>query len=114
MKIMRINLKLRVKLFKNWDVCVLLLHIIRRFVDYAEENNFKPILLIIPQKDDIEYGNYYWEIFKMSLVPNFIIIDMFNIFKKQNDIYSDDNRYGGHPNKKANELIAKEVLKYVS
>ena len=110
-----INLKLRVRLFREIEPMVLFQIIVKMFVEYAKENNFKPILLIIPQKDDIEYmkknGNYYWDVLKL-LRKDLKIIDMYQQFKIENldYLYSDNDKYGGHPNKTANSIIA-TVLK---
>ena len=109
-----INLKLRVDLYKKTEPAMLFQVIVKMFVQYAKENNFKPILLIIPQKDDVEYmkknGNYYWEVLKL-LRGNLKIIDMYKQFKIENldYLYSDDNKYGGHPNKTANLMIAEKI-----
>jgi len=117
MKIMDINLELRVNLFKDGEATDLIQKIIDLFVKYAKEQNVKPILLIVPQKDDIDFirrnGHFYVDVFKFP--DSYLkVIDMYDVFINFEDIYSDDNKYGGHPNKKGNELIAKEVLKYAN
>ena len=117
-KIHESNLKLRVDLFRKSEPIMLFQAIVKIFVQYAKENNFKPILLIIPQKDDVEYmkkhGNYYWEVLRF-LKGDLKIIDMYQTFKIENldYLYSDNDKYGGHPNKTANEMIAKRLEKYV-
>lgn len=111
MKIMDINLQLRLQMFNDINCTSLLVKIAEEFVKYSNENSTIPILLIVPQKDDVDFieNNYHFYIdtfrhLKMK------VIDMYDVFKDYEDIYSDDSKYGGHPNKKGNELIAKTVL----
>ena len=117
MKIMNINLKLRVDLFKKSEPTALFQCLIEMFKIYAKENNFKPVLLMIPQKDDIEYikknGHYYDDLLKC--LKDITVIDAYKAFKNLNldQLYSDDNKYGGHPNKDGNQIIAQTIQKVV-
>jgi len=112
--IMRINLSWRTKLFKNKESIRLLEKLIEDFVNYANSNNFKPIFIFLPQKDDILFikknYNFYEEFSKkLSSLENLSLIDVTNDLLKFNDIdslYSDDNEYGGHYSKIGNEKIA--------
>lgn len=114
--IQNINLKLRVNLFKKPEAIMLFQVIVKMFVNYAKTNNFKPILLVIPQKDDVCYikkhRNYYSDILRV-LESDLEIIDMYKKFRyeKLDCIYSDDSKYGGHPNNKGNKIISLEVFK---
>ena len=116
MKIMNINLKLRIKLFKRKEATDLFLHIVKMFVEYAKDKKFKPILLVIPQKDDVEYimkHNHYYRGILQDIDGELPVIDMYNLFKEQDldVIYSDDNKYGGHPNNEGNKIISVEMKK---
>jgi hypothetical protein len=116
MKIMDINLKLRVDLYKKEYPVDLLLSIVKDFELYAKEKGFKPVLMIIPQKDDIEYikkkKDYYYEAFLGKAKTYMKVIDTTSFLleeKDLNELYSDDNKYGGHPCPKGNEKIANYV-----
>jgi lysophospholipase L1-like esterase len=115
---MDINLKLRVDLFSDKMPMLLLLKLVDMFKDFANENNFKPILLIVPQKDDVEYiknNEHFYKGIVDQIKKSMTAIDMYDIFslKNLNQIYSDDNKYGGHPNQYGNQLIAQEIQKVV-
>ena len=50
---MGINLDWRIKLFKDKNTTVLFKKIIEEYVNYSKQDNFKPIFILLPQKDDI-------------------------------------------------------------
>ena len=50
---MRINLDWRIKLFKDKNTTILFKKIIEEYVNYSKQYNFKPIFILLPQKDDI-------------------------------------------------------------
>ena len=87
--------------------------IIKEFVSYANKNNFKPVFLLIPQKDDVEYVSKVRDFYRdfINLIKNDLLtVDMTDYLKDRNDLdelYSDDNKYGGHPSVMGNEYIAK-------
>lgn len=113
-KIMDINLKLRRKMFKQ-DIPVRLLRkIIEEFVSYGEKKGFTPVLLWMPQKDDLIHikkkrKNYYKE-FLSKLDIKTIDLTKYLINEDLDSIYSDDNKYGGHYSKIGNKLVA-EIIK---
>ena len=113
MKIMEINLKLREKLYSNNDAINLFHMIIKEFVLYANKNNFKPVFLLIPQKDDVEYVSKvrdFYQDFITLIKKDLLTVDMTDYLKDRNDLddlYSDDNKYGGHPSVTGNKYIAK-------
>ena len=117
MKIMDINLKLRIDLFAKDEPTLILFHLVEMFKSYAKENNFKPVLLIIPQKDDIDFinNNYHYYSNFLNRLKDIVVIDMYDIFPRFEDypIYSDDDKYGGHPNDFANQIIAAVIKKKV-
>lgn len=112
--IMANNLKLRVSLFrKKQDEVKLLQQLVSLFVEYAEENNFTPVFLWMPQKDDILYikkkKDVFYEHFLSQVRKKIITIDLTEILlncDKLDDLYSDDSKYGGHFNKNGNSIIA--------
>jgi len=112
--IMKINLKWRIKLFQNSSSTKLFTSIIKEFIKFSQEKNFKLILIILPQKDDllfIKKNFHYYEKFIEEIIelPGLNFIDITNELIKENhldEFYSDDNDYGGHYSKKGNERIA--------
>jgi len=112
--IMRINLKWRVKLYKNEGVVALLFAILNEFASYSKEQNFNPIFLFLPQKDDVLFikKNYhFYEDFLQHLenIDGLTFIDITKHFLKilnLDELYSDDNEYGGHLTNKGNQAVA--------
>lgn len=112
--IMRINLKWRIKLFKNEYALTLLHSILKEFVSYANEQKFNPIFIFLLQKDDILFiqKNYhFYEGFLQRLknIDGLMFIDITKHFLKisnLDDLYSDDNEYGGHLTNKGNQTVA--------
>lgn len=119
--IMKINLKWRIKLYKDPSATELLFKIIDEFASFSNKNNISPIFLFIPQKDDLVFiKNYhhYFEDFEKSLqgIPNLQVIDVTKkILLEENldNLYSDDNTYGGHLSKFGNEKIAEIIFQEI-
>ncbi|MBI2654831.1 hypothetical protein HYX06_00205 [Candidatus Woesearchaeota archaeon] len=115
--IMRINLKLRVDMFrKNASAVRLLEKIIEEFAGYGKEKNFIPVFLLMPQKDDLllarKKKKIYYEELINHLQNKMFAIDLTKYLVSRKDldkIYSDDNQYGGHYSKFGNKLIAKII-----
>ena len=112
--IMDINLKWRIKLYQDKSAQNLLKKIIEEYVKIGIEKNFLPIFFFIPQKDDLIfiknnfnfYCNFIQEIKKINGIN---IIDVTEKFlEKQNfdELYSDENQYGGHLSRKGNKFLA--------
>ena len=116
--IMKINLDWRIKLFKDKNTIILLKKIIEEYVEYSKQQNFKPIFVFLPQKDDIlfikqKYHFYQEFINELMKINNLIFIDITKkLIEEENldKLYSDDNWYGGHYSKKGNEKIAKFIF----
>lgn len=119
--IMRNNLKWRVKMFKDIKHKKLLEKLIEEYKDFAKNHNFKPILILLPQKDDIRYikENYdFYENFLKELVKSsgLFHIDVTNDLLNESDLdslYSDNNEYGGHYSKEGNKKIAEIINKKI-
>ena len=117
--IMNINLNLRISLFKkNRDALMLLEKLISKFVEYGENNDFIPIFLWMPQKDDILHirknKSIYYGQFISRIKAKLTTIDLTDLllhYDKLDELYSDDSQYGGHYNKKANLIIADFINK---
>ena len=116
--IMRINLGWRIKLFKDKNTTILFKKIIEEYVNYSKQYNFKPIFILLPQKDDIlfikkKYHFYQKFIDEIMKINGLIFIDITKELLKYNkltQLYSEDNEYGGHYSKIGNELIAKIIF----
>ena len=118
--IMDNNLKWRIKLYKNEEAVKILRKILEEYVTFSKENDFLPIFLFIPQKDDINLikNNYnYYEKFENDLLKikglHVISITKYLLLEKKiNEIYSDDNEYGGHLSKFGNQKVASIIHEY--
>ena len=116
--IMKINLDWRIKLFKDKNTIILFKKIIEEYVDYSKQQNFRPIFVFLPQKDDIlfikqKYHFYQEFINELMKINNLIFIDITKKLIEEENLdkfYSDDNWYGGHYSKEGNENIAKFIF----
>ena len=115
--IMEINLKLRYKLYKSNKYAVKLLEkIVEEFAEYGKHQKFIPVFLLMPQKDDLLFirnkkRSYYGEFIK-NIQSKIFTIDLTESLvnrKDLDDIYSDDNKYGGHFSAIGNKLIAEII-----
>ena len=115
--IMEINLKLRINLFLKNEYAVLLLEkLSEEFANYGRKCGFIPVFLLMPQKDDILFirkkKEFYYGRFVKFLQSRMLVIDLTQYLinrKDLDELYSDDNEYGGHYNKFGNKLIAKII-----
>ena len=116
--IMGINLDWRIKLFKDKNTTNLFKKIIEEYVNYSKQYNFKPIFILLPQKDDIlfikkKYHFYQKFIDEIMKINGLIFIDITKELLKYNkldQLYSEDNEYGGHYSKIGNKLLAKIIF----
>jgi len=117
--IMDINLKWRLKLFQNSNTIILFQKILEHYSQYGLDNKFVSIFAFIPQKDDIEFikTNYHFYKNFINTINNINGIFFIDITEKfleisnLDELYSDDNQYGGHLSKQGNELVAKIIHK---
>jgi len=115
--IMEINLKLRYKLYtKNREAVDLFIKLLEDFAAYGKKNNFTPVFLFMPQKDDLLFirkkKSVYYSDFIEKIQNDIFTIDLIPYLLNRNDIdevYSDDNVYGGHFSSYGNKLIAKII-----
>jgi hypothetical protein len=112
--IMKINLKWRIKLFQNLKSTKLFKNIIEEMIEFSQEKNFRLVLIILPQKDDLLFIKKDFHFYKKFIeeikdLAGLNFIDITNELIKENNLdefYSDNNDYGGHYSKKGNEKIA--------
>ena len=116
---MKINLEWRVKLFQDEQITLLLKKIIEEFLLFSKQNQFKPVLVILPQKDDVNFikkNFHFYENFlqELSNLKELQIIDTAKDFlqvKNLDNLYSDKNEYGGHYSVDGNQKIA-SIINY--
>ena len=112
--VMNTNLGWRVKLFHNEQITLLFKKIIEEFILFSKQNQFKPILVILPQKDDVNFiknNFHFYEKFLEELhdLEQSQIIDIAkDLLQVPNldNFYSDKNEYGGHYSLEGNQKIA--------
>ena len=112
--IMRINLRWRIKLYQNKEVLQLFRKIVEEFVLFSKENEFRPVLAFLPQKDVVNFikdNFHFYENFlnELDSMKELLVIDAVNDLVKEHDIdafYSDNNEYGGHFSREGNNKIA--------
>ena len=106
------------KLFKDNETCELLKQILVEYVNYAKKQKFKPVFVFLPQKDDVLfikqnfhfYRNFVNELKKIEdLFFIDIIKDMTNLQGIDN-LFSNNNEYGGHYSKDGNQKVAKLIF----
>ena len=110
--IMKRNLELRYELFKTPEAVELLNEIIYEFVRYSKEQHFTPVLLWMPQKDDVLFvknKEAYYSEFINEISTKLMVIDLTKKLINApdlNELYSSDTTYGGHFSKFGNGFIA--------
>ncbi len=116
--IMENNLQLRVESFKNPETLKLILALLDEFVSFAKQEGFKPILLWLPQKDDVlayRSNNHFYDEFLFLAKQKIALIDMtenLTLLTNIDHLYSDDSTYGGHYSKDGNQLVADKIFSY--
>ncbi len=112
--IMKINLQWRVDLYAKNEPTTIFKKIIENYVLFSQKKQFIPILIFLPQKDDlifIKNNFHFYSSFLNQLkgLNDLFVIDFtpFLINEPNLDLlYSDDNEYGGHMSALGNEKIA--------
>ncbi len=92
--------------------------LIFKFVKVAKKRNHRPIIIIFPQKYDLELYknkknkfNDYFNKFKNKI----LIINLTEDFSKINySKFFQDDKYGGHLNEKGNVFVANKILEKIS
>lgn len=115
--IMKMNLNLRHELFVEDKYAVsLMIKLVEEFVGFSRKQNFSPVFLLLPQKDDILFirkkGQFY-DKFINAIKGKITTIDLTENILDRNDldnIYSDDNEYGGHFSEEGNKIVARFIF----
>lgn len=112
--IMRINLKWRVRLYREKHATKIFKKIIEEFNKFAMQEKFIPVFVFLPQKDDLlfirsNYNFYQKFLEELKTIDGLRVIDVTSdLLNEDNldELYSDDNEYGGHFSKQGNKKIA--------
>ena len=112
--IMKINLRWRIKLFEDISSTLLLKRIIEEYAHYVKKQGSIPAIVFIPQKDDILfiknnyhfYRNFMKELDAIDGLIHINATDHFLKIKNLDELYSDDNEYGGHLSREGNKELA--------
>ena len=119
-QMMESNLKWRIKSYQDEECFKTLFGLIGLFKEYSQEQGFKPIVVVLPYKNDVLYikennsnKSYYskfieWSnkiLLTLDLMPNLIELHELDYY------YSDNTRYGGHYSKHGNEFVANLIHK---
>ena len=116
--IMKKNLEWRIELFKDKNNLRLIKKILEKYVEFSKEKKFIPIFFFLPQKDDILFieknYNFYENMIKEIMeIDELVFLDITkNLLHKENldELYSDENEYGGHYSKEGNKKIAELIF----
>jgi len=114
--IMKLNLKLRRRIFKKDEEAIKLFEkLIEEFIKYSNQKKFTPVFLFMPQKDDILFVKKkpYYDNFINKVKKKLPTIDLTQPLIEAKDLdvlYSDDNKYGGHYSKYGNKFIAEIIF----
>ena len=89
---MQINLKWRIELYENKKTVDLFRKIIEEFVSYSKRNNFKPMFVFLPQKDDIlfirKHKHFYEEFVNdISKIENLVVVDIAKNLIPEENLY---------------------------
>ena len=94
------------------------LTILVEYANYGKKQNFKPVFIFLPQKDDIlfikkNFNFYHNFVNELKKIENLFCIDitkdMINI-KEIDRMFSDNNEYGGHYSKDGNQKVAELIF----
>ena len=117
MKILEINLSWRRRLFTENYSTDILYGIIDNFIALSKKRTFKPIFLMMPQKNDvmsIKNNGPYYDNFIKTISKKLFTIDLTPYLIDNIDLdllYSNDDKYGGHFSKHGNSFIADIIYK---
>jgi hypothetical protein len=112
--VMRINLQWRVKLYADKDAVQLLKKLVEEYVKYVHKENSIPVFVFIPQKDDVLFVKKNYHFYKNIIkelqgITGIYLIDILDYFLNEEQIdqlYSDNNDYGGHLSIEGNMKVA--------
>lgn len=111
MHVMRRNIQMTRDLYANAETSALFEALVRRFVQFCTSRGAMPILLMMPQRMDIERikkGDHYYHDFMQAMSKHLTVVDAANALLSDQDIdslYINDH-YGGHLSIAGNQRVA--------
>lgn len=111
LRVMRRNIGLSRDLYNDTGGCALFHAIVQRFVDFCRDHHAEPVLLMMPQRMDIERiqaGDHYYRPFVETLSKTLHVVDAAETLMHGPDMDSlfINDRYGGHLSAEGNKRIA--------
>jgi len=120
--IMEKNMEWRIKLFNDNNAKKILKKIIEDYVQFSREQKFIPLFIFLPQKDDLNFIKKNFHFYKefseeLELIKELFVIDISkDLLRESNldEMYSDNNDYGGHYSKIGNQKIGDMIYKKIN
>ena len=116
---LRLFTPMKVKLFKKEYPALLLTKLVEEFSRYGKEQGFEPVLLWMPQKDDVLFmkrRGIYYSHFVEKISKKMKVIDLTPMLMSSDNLsslYSDDNTDGGHFSPEGNKKVAEMVYEKI-
>ena len=112
----------RIKLFNENNAKKILKKIIEDYVQFSREQKFIPLFIFLPQKDDLNFIKKNFHFYKefseeLELIKELFVIDISkDLLRESNldEMYSDNNDYGGHYSKIGNQKIGDMIYKKIN
>ena len=114
MRVMRRNIQMTRDLYRDPQATALFRAIVHRFAAFCSARGAKPVLLILPQRMDIELlrnGEHYYQGFMNELSPLLTVVDASKPLlaaPRLEPLFINDH-YGGHLSASGNQLIAHQL-----
>ena len=117
--VLKRNLKVCIELYKKKNIEELMVALVKDFVDFCKINNAIPIMMVMPQLNDMVYikkNRKYYNDFINEISNITTVIDIAEYLKLEEDLtsYYSNDIYGGHLSKKGNKFVAKIIAKKLS
>lgn len=110
-QVMRRNINMNRELYRTRNSIALFAALVRRFVDFCKSRNTVPVLVMLPQRMDMEkilQGDHYYESLLQEVSDQLTVIDVAPALAAEreiNKLYIND-KYGGHLSKAGNQVVA--------
>lgn len=111
LQVMRRNIQITRTMYRNPEGVALFAALVQRFVTFCTEQGSAPILLMIPQRMDIERiqnGDHYYQAFIDAMSKHLTVIDAAPALLHEPDLDGQfiNDQYGGHLSAAGNKLVA--------
>lgn len=111
-RVMRRNIDINRALYRKPESVALFKSLVLRFAEFCKQRNAAPVLLMIPQRMDIEHivqGDHYYKDFLQALPKHITVADAADTLMNEPEVdpLFINDKYGGHLSVFGNQLIAK-------